>query len=133
MRQEEFRKEYAAIVERALEFSSEARAQGLLVVLEMIDEEKFFARDVFELGIILILEHGERESDIELILSNIIGHETDPDRQLLKMIQKEAVWQIRKYTDEKTLFLILSSFVDFDVEASMRRYMNYYEDLSNPW
>jgi flagellar motor component MotA len=121
MDKNEFVKEYRALVARSLSLVEKATNEGLLSLEEMIDEEKFIQRDIFEYGLRLVVDGLDYEI-IERILTNIVGLEPDKDKKLLKTIQKEAVLGICAGTNQRTLLMTLNSFVNIDVEDTMRKY-----------
>jgi flagellar motor component MotA len=122
----DFVKEYNALVERVLLLTEKAVCDGLLSIEEMIDEEKFIKRDIFEYGLTLVLDGCGCEF-IDKLLTNIVELETDENKKLFKKIQKEAVLEIQMGTNPKTILLILSSYVNIDVENTMRRYKELYK------
>jgi len=119
MTKEEFVKEYKSIVERALYFSNKGRREGLFVLDNEVIEEKYLQRDIFEFGMRLVID-GTDGASIDKILSNIINIETDNDKKLLKTIQKEAVLGIQRGDNSRILLMTLNSYVDVEVESTMR-------------
>jgi flagellar motor component MotA len=93
MNDDDFVKEYKALVERALLLIEKATREGLLSIEEMIDEEKFLQRDIFEYGLTLVCEGHDFEL-IDKLLTNIVELETDKNKKLFKKIQQEAVLAI---------------------------------------
>jgi len=126
MTNKDFEKEYNAIVERAIRFSGKSRREGLLALEEEtndeISREKIFQRDIFELGIKLVI-YGADIHHIDKILSNIIELEIDEDKKILKKIQKEAVLQIQARCPERILFLMLNSYVNIGIEEAINEYL----------
>jgi flagellar motor component MotA len=118
---EEFAEKYNRIVERALCCADKARREGLLAVEELIDEEKFNKRELFEVGLQLVVD-GIDGHTIDRILSNIISLETDNDEKILKNIQKEAVLGIQSGEPPRLLSLLLNSHVNIGIEEAMKRY-----------
>ena len=122
MTDEQFTGEYRRIVERAMLVSDISRREGLLAIEDEIDRDKIKRRDVFELGIRLVVDGMGNES-IDKILSNIIAQESDTQRRLLLTIQKEAAPAIREGENPHILELQLNVYVNIDVEAVMERLM----------
>jgi flagellar motor component MotA len=116
-----FIKEYRAIVDRALSLVKKAVNEGFLSLEEMIDEEKFLQRDIFEYGLRLAID-GHGYEAIDRILTHLVELEPDKDKKLLKTIQKEAVLEIQAGTGPKMFLMILNSFVNIDIEKTMKKY-----------
>jgi flagellar motor component MotA len=122
----DFVKEYNALVERALLLTEKATHEGLLSIEEMIDEEKYIQRDIFEYGLTLVCEGRDYEF-IDKLLTNIVEIEKDENKKLFKKIQQEAVLAILVGSNQRTLLIILNSFVNIDVENTMRKYKEFYK------
>ena len=120
MTNEQFIEEYKYIVERALFMAEKARREGLLALEDEIDEDKYKQRDIFELGIRLVVD-GNKEWCGEKILTNLLNHETDTERRLLKTIEREAVLAIMAGGNPRLLELLLNSYVTIEIEATMKR------------
>jgi hypothetical protein len=117
----DFVKEYTDLVERGFLLIEKATSDGILSIEEMIDEEKFVQRDVFEYGLKLICEGLDYEF-INMVLTNIVELEADEKKKLFKKIQKEAALAILVGSHKKEFLIILNSFVNIDVENTMRKY-----------
>jgi flagellar motor component MotA len=117
----EFTGKYHSIVERALYCADKARREGLLALEELIDEEKFNQRELFEFGLRLVVDGIDRQI-IDRILSNIINLETENNEKILKNIQKEAVLGIQNGEPLRLLSLLLNSYVNVGIEDAMKRY-----------
>jgi flagellar motor component MotA len=128
----DFVKEYNAIVERALLFVEKATSDGILALEDLIDEEKYIQRDIFEYGVTLVLDGIEPEI-IDHILTNIIELEADKDKTLLKKIQKEAVLAISAGTNSRMVLMLLNSYVNIDVENTMKKYKELEEKESEKY
>jgi flagellar motor component MotA len=122
MNKNDFEKEYHFILERALSLSEKACKEGLLALLDLIDENKVNQRDIFEYGLYLVIEAQQDDEFIDKILTNIVELETDTEKKLLKNIQKEAVFAMYHGLNPGRLLLLLSSYVDIDTENTMKRY-----------
>jgi len=111
MERGEFEKAYLAIVEQVLNWSILIRKNGLLVMEGKFDEEKVAERDIFLYGMIFVID-GSDEPIINKILSNIIDQETDEEKKLLKIVQKESVLGIQCGMNPRLLAVLLWSYVD---------------------
>ena len=123
MNNEEFVKEYRETVSRILLMSDKARREGLIAVDSMIDENKYNQRDILEFGLRLTMD-GTDGGIIDQILTNIINLETDDNKKLLQTIKKEAVLKIQEGWNPRLLKLLLNSYVNIDVEETMKLYNN---------
>ena len=132
MNHDDFVKEYNSIVERALAFTKQACREGLLSLEELIDEEKYIQRDIFEYGVRLVIDGNDYDL-INAILTNIVELELDKDKKKLKAIQKEAVLAICAGTRPSMLLLMLNSFVNICVEDTMKRYKALCEEEYKSW
>jgi flagellar motor component MotA len=121
MTNEEFAKEYTKILERVLSLHKKARSEGLLAVEDLIDENKYKQRDVFELGLTLVCDGTDGEI-LRDILSNIVELETDKDKKTLKTIQKEAVLAMQAGLNARLLIVLLNSYVNIGIEDAMQKY-----------
>jgi flagellar motor component MotA len=125
MTNEQFAEGYKRIAERALRMSEKARREGILALEDEIDKEKIMRRDVFEVGIRLVMDGLDKEP-IEKILTNLVSHETDNERRLLLTIEKEAVLAIQEGWSPRLLRLLLNSFVNIEVEEAMKHLEEVY-------
>ena len=113
--------EYKNFLARAITLCEKACKEGLLSLEELIDEEKFIQRDIFELGIYLVIQAIDEEI-IFSVLSNIVDQEKDKNMKTLKTIKLEAVSAFQKGLHPSKLFLLLNSHVSIDIESSMKKY-----------
>jgi flagellar motor component MotA len=123
----DFAREYDALVERSLLLVEKATNEGLLSIEEMINQEKFIQRDIFEYGLQLVCDGVDYEI-IDHILSNIVELEADKDKKLLKKVQKEAALAICVGTNQRMFLMLLNSYVNIDVENTMKRYKELYKE-----
>jgi flagellar motor component MotA len=123
MNNEEFVKEYKETVNRIFVLSEKARREGLLATEELIDENKYNQRDILEFGLRLVVD-GTDAGIIDRILTNIINLEADSNKKLLQTIRKEAVLRIQEGLNPRLLKLILNSYVNIEVEETMKQYNN---------
>jgi chemotaxis protein MotA len=121
MNNEEFVKEYKETVNRIFILSEKARREGLLAIEDMIDENKYNQRDILEFGLRLVTD-GTDTRIIDQILTNIINLETDTNKKLLQAIRKEAVLRIQEGLNPRLLKLILNSYVNIEIEETMKQY-----------
>jgi flagellar motor switch protein FliG len=121
MKQEDFTKEYFEIVERALALGEKARREGLLALESEINYEKYYQRDVFELGLLLAVDGIDPEI-INKILTNIVNQETDQDKNTLETIKKEAVLAIQAGYHPRIMSLLLNSYVSVGIGETMQKF-----------
>ena len=123
MNNEEFVEKYRETVNRIIILAEKARREGLLAVEETVDENKYNQRGILEFGLRLIID-GTDSSIIERILTNIINLETDSNKRILQTIEKEAALGIQEGMNPRLLKVILNSYVNIDVEETMKQYNN---------
>jgi len=111
MERGEFEKAYLVIVEQAEEWSVISRRDGLLGLEDRLNEAKLAERDIFHFGMTIAID-GSDEPILNKILSNIIAQETDEEKKLLKIVQKEAVLGIKYGMNPRLLAVLLGSYVD---------------------
>jgi flagellar motor component MotA len=121
--QPEGEREEIGFIKHALEFSETARREGFLAMEEHLDHEKIAARDVFEYGIVFIID-GWDAVDIARILDNLIAHETDPVRKNISLAKKEAVLSINAGVNPRLLLAKLCAFFGESIETEL---MNLYD------
>ena len=125
MNDEKFAKEYKALVERVITLCEKAMREGLLSVEELIDRNKFYQRDVLELGLQLVI-NGMLPEIIDTILTNIVELEQDKNKKLLKNIKKGVVLGFESGHHPATMMLLLNSYVNIGIEDAMKRYEELY-------
>ena len=130
MNTNDFTEEYNAIFERALIISIITRSMGMVWVANLLDEEKYNQRDVFEYGMRLAKD-GKTPDLIDKILTNIIDLETDNEKKLLKNIQKDAALSIQKGVNTDDLVLILNSYVNINLDAAKKKHTEIEKRISN--
>jgi chemotaxis protein MotA len=114
MTKKEFNDAYAGFACKAILFAEKARREGLLALEEELEDydEKFLGpRDIFKLGLRLVID-GTDKDFIDRILSNIVDQEEDPLKKRLKVVQKEAVLSIQSGTNPRLLVYLLNSLTD---------------------
>jgi len=112
-----FAQQLAYIARRACEFSSKARAEGLLALDTLINEQKIECRDIFEYGIQFVVD-GHGSEAIRKLLSTLAALEPDHDARRLKEIQKEAVLCIHGGLHPiEFLHILLSRVTNTELEA----------------
>jgi hypothetical protein len=85
--------EYNLINDRAVHCKKMCRQCGLLVLDDIVDEEKLKQKDILEYGI-KFLAHGVDIAILNKILDKIISLENDDYKRILKNIQKLKVMEI---------------------------------------
>jgi flagellar motor component MotA len=128
MDKNDFVKEYRELVQRVLFLTEIALREGMLKVEEMIDQEKLIQRDILECGLKFACD-GYDDWFIDRLLTNIIEQETDENKKLLGNIQKGAVLGIQEGMSQSRILILLNSFVNIDVEDTMRKF-NELEKLA---
>jgi flagellar motor component MotA len=121
MNNDEFEKEYNAVMKRIFFLSEKARREGLLALEALIDENKYIQRDILEYGLRLIVD-GTDGQLVNKILTNIVELETDKEKKVLKNIQKEAAIGIQEGYNPRLLLMLLNSYVNIGIEDVMRKY-----------
>jgi flagellar motor component MotA len=105
---------------RAMEFSDKGRREGLLALEELLDRRAIADGDLFEYGIVFVLDCF-KQSSITEILDNMIEQETDPLKQNLSRAKKAAVLSIQQGDNPRFLFLTLCSFFDEDIRQIVEK------------
>jgi hypothetical protein len=119
----EFIQEYLKIGNRTLKLSEIARAQGLLSIKKMINQEKMKQRDILEYGLQLMAD-GTTASTIDKILSNIIRQEDDKNTRKIMHIKKEALFLIQDLSEPGDIVSVLNSLTDLALidDPLMKKY-----------
>jgi flagellar motor component MotA len=121
MDEAEFMAEYNALFERALIFSMLSRSMGLVSLRDSPDKARCTQRDIFEYGMRLVVD-GRSSELIEKVLANVVNLETDNEKKLLKIIQKDAVLSIQHHIPPEELMMILNSYVNIELDAAWEKY-----------
>jgi hypothetical protein len=111
MERNEFLEQYKKILKEAMCFSYKGRREGLLVLENLLDNDRVSNRDIFMYGMRFSVDGTDCEL-IDKILSNIINQEKDEYERILKTIQKEAVLSIQKGDNTRILYSIINSYTD---------------------
>jgi len=129
MNENDFMAEYNAIFERSLVLSIISRSLGLVSIQNLLDKKKCNQRDIFEYGIMLVLD-GRVPEMIDKILTNIINLETDKEKRILKNIQKDVVLSIQQGTPSEQIMWIMNSYVNIDLDEATKKYNEINEYIS---
>jgi flagellar motor component MotA len=121
MYDDNFIKEYNTLIERTYLFYKKAYREGLLSLEDMIDEEKYLKRDIFEYGMRLVID-GIDTSIINQILTNIVELEIEKDKKTLKTMQKEVVLAFKNGWYNRLVLLLINSHVNIDIEEIFIKY-----------
>jgi predicted sugar kinase len=121
MNENDFMAEYNAIFERSLVFSIISSSLGLVSIQDLLDKKKCNQRDIFEYGMMFVL-NGRIPEMIDKILTNIINLETDKEKRILKNIQKDAVLSIQQGISSEQIMWIMNSYVNIDLDEATRKY-----------
>jgi len=120
----------ARIARRACEFSDKARAEGLLALDGLIDEQRIEHRDIFEYGIQFVVDGKDGEA-IQKLLSNLVALEQDNDSKRLKEIQKDAVLCIHEGLHPiEFLHILISRVSNSELEALRETAADIFEAFS---
>ena len=135
MNNTKFNEKYNSILEKAIFYSIKARREGILSLQDYFEEEwvgedvteKYFQqKDIFELGIMLVI-NGIESRIVDKILTNLISFETDNSEKTLKNMQKEAVLSIHNGDPTRLLIVLLESFVNFEIGDTEKIYNDVEE------
>jgi hypothetical protein len=129
MNDKDFMTEYDAIFERALIFSIISRSMGLVSLANVLDKKKRNHRDIFEYGMMLVLD-GRPPEMTDKILTNIINLETDKEKRILKTIQKDAVLSIQQGIPPEQIMWIMNSYVNIELDEAEGKYNEINEYIS---
>ena len=129
MNETDFIVEYNAIFERSLVFSIISRSLGLVSLENVLDKKKCNQRDIFEYGMMLVLD-GRTPEMIDKILTNIINLETDNEKRILKNIQKDAVLSIQQGIPSEQVMWIMNSYVKVELDEATKKYNEINEYIS---
>jgi flagellar motor component MotA len=123
MTYDEFVNEYNEIAWQALQYSMQARREGLLVLEDKLNQEMLDKRDILHYGLSLVID-GIANEIIEEILSNIVNQEKDEYMAILKTIQKEAVLYIQGGINPRFLYYVLNSYtgIPFKEDEVLRKF-----------
>ena len=121
MNENDFMVEYNAIFERSIIFSTISRSMGLVSLENILDENKYNQRDIFEYGMQLVL-NGRPPEFIDKILSNIINLKTENEKRTLKNIQKDVVLSIQQGISAEEIMWIMNSYVNIELDKATEKY-----------
>ncbi|MDR2952228.1 MAG: hypothetical protein LBU82_03200 [Treponema sp.] len=111
MTHDEFIAEYFKVSARAIEFSEKARREGLLSLESFIDFEKVDKRDIFEYGLLFVID-GTDQQLVKDLLSIIIEQEEDKYTRKLMKIKLEAVLSIQSGVNTRIIAYKLNAFTN---------------------
>jgi flagellar motor component MotA len=106
------KEDYLLVLQKALLAAEKARREGLLACEEDIDREKYDNRDIFQIGMTLIVDGTDPEF-VKTILTNLVNQEADPDKKLIKTMELAAVLSIQEGNNPRLLILSLNSISPF--------------------
>jgi len=129
MNEIDFMVEYNAIFERSLVFSIISRSFGLVSLENVLDKKKCNQRDIFEYGMLLVLD-GRPPEMIDKILTNIINLEMDNQKKLLKNMQKDVVLLIQQGITQKEIMWVMNSYVNIELDEATKKYDEINEYIS---
>ena len=129
MNEKDFMEEYDTILKRTLIFSILSNSMGLVSVKKLLNEEKYYQRDIFEYGMKMVMD-GRTAELINKILTNIINLETDKEKKILKNIQKDSVLSIQQGISSEELMWIINSYVNIELDKDRKKYDEINEFIS---
>ncbi|GHV91074.1 hypothetical protein AGMMS50268_15770 [Spirochaetia bacterium] len=106
---EDYVSAYHKIMKMTCDFSNKARREGLLALEEDVDEIR--GDDIFHIGLSFVVDGTDTEI-IHDILSNLIEHETDHYKKILKRIIMESVLSIQAGDNPLCIILKLNSMAN---------------------
>ncbi|GHV95729.1 hypothetical protein AGMMS50293_20490 [Spirochaetia bacterium] len=105
------------------DFSNKARRDGLLALEE--EMEKIKRDDIYNIGLNLVVDGTDAEV-IQQILSNLIEHETDHYRKILKRMILEAVLSIQAGDNPLCMILKLNSMANIKNDPVTTAIADYF-------
>jgi flagellar motor switch protein FliG len=112
MTRQDFIDRYRKIALRAARFGEVARGEGILSLdNEVWDVDEDDYGGIFKKGIILVID-GIAYEVIDKILTNLVSHEKDEEKRVLKTVQKEAALMIQQGYNVRIMLEVLNSYVD---------------------
>ena len=118
-------REEIRFIKRAVSLNKISHEKSILALEEYLDHDAIAARDVFECGLLFVIM-GWNWEYIEKVLSNLIGHETDPVKKNIAQAKKAAVLSIYGLDSPGMLITILCAFFDENISRDLEK---YFEDL----
>jgi flagellar motor component MotA len=124
--QPEEEREEVRFIKRAANLLEIARekGKGLLALEKHLDRDAIAARDIFEYGLVFLIDDWNSEC-IEKVLSNLIEHETDPVQKNFAMAKKFAVMSIQNGDNPRILLEILCSYFDESITKGIWEQFGY--------
>ena len=113
-------REEISFIKRAMGLSEIVRREGLLGLEERLDHEGIAQRDVFEYGLVFVIDGWDADL-IRKILDNLIEHETDPVRKNIAQAKKEAVLSIAVGDNPRILCEKICAYFDEGIAGEIRR------------
>jgi flagellar motor component MotA len=110
MTQKEFESVYISFVIKAKQLSEDSRKNGLLSLEDSIDPVAYAQRDIFEVGLRLVIDGSDKDF-IDKVLTNLVCHNTNLWDNLLAEIKKQAVLSIARGDNQHILVMLLNSYV----------------------
>jgi flagellar motor component MotA len=137
MNRDEFTAAYTETSVKAIHAAEIARREGLLSLEEFSDDALVRERDIFEMGLRLVID-GVDWDFINRVLSNIIDQEEDALKKRIKIIQREAVLAIKDGCNPRLIGILLNSLTGFSyngdptIDQKSRADELLNESLDNP-
>ncbi|GHV43685.1 hypothetical protein AGMMS49546_26010 [Spirochaetia bacterium] len=122
---EDYVSTYHKIMKMSYEFSNRARREGLLSLEE--DLEEIRRDDIYHIGLSLVVDGSDAEI-IQQILSNLIEHETDHYKKILKRIIMESVLSIQAGDNPLCTILKLNSMANIKNDTVTAAITDYFMD-----
>jgi len=116
-------------IKRILQLSEKARREGLLSLECEIDKTSVGFRDIFDLGLMLVVD-GTDSDLINQILSEFESHETDGFQIILNKIKKAGVLSLQSGENPRLLALRLDAMIPLGHRTTEgdNRFREYFVD-----
>ena len=120
--QPEEEREEVRFIKRAIALGKIARERNWLDLEKHIDHDGIAAKDIFEIGLTLVVNGTERKN-IDQILSILITHETDPVRKNLALAKKAAVLMIHNGDFPIIIKTVLFAYFDDSITKDLEDFI----------
>jgi len=131
MTRKKFITQYAQIVGLAAQYNEKSRREGILSLVDEIEDESLYDdRDIFKYGIMFAID-GTDAGIIDKLLTNLVNQEKDKQKRVLKTLQKEAVLMIQQGFNVRLMVQMLNSYTDIPLSKNEAIINGVYKKLAN--